>query len=108
MRMRLGYSKQTCQGEVVIKWHPGNHVYRLTFGIRCGECAPARMGPSASAGHTLIYGGVVLRGEFMGGNGAGSRHIYYLMQVISLHKGPSVWETTCLAGPEHFKSPGLL
>lgn len=52
-------------------------------------------GRSARAGHALIYVGTVLSGEFMGGNRAGSRNIYYLTQVISLHKGPGVWETAC-------------
>lgn len=48
----LGYSKQTCQGEAVIKWCSGDRVYRLTLGIHCGErvVTPARMGPALLLG----------------------------------------------------------
>lgn len=37
--VRLGHSRQPCQGEVTIQRHPGDCVYRLTFGICCGEHA---------------------------------------------------------------------
>lgn len=51
---------------------------------------------SARAGHALIYVGMVLRGGMVDGNGAGSRNTYYLTQVISLHKEPSVRKTAHL------------
>lgn len=54
-------------------------------------------GPLLAQNTPSFTGGVVPRGKFMGGSGTKSRHIYYLMQAISLHKGLSVWDTTCLA-----------
>lgn len=64
---------------------------------RACPCSSQDGACSARAGHTLIYVGMVLRGGMVDGNGAGSRNIYYLTQVISLHKEPSVRETAHLA-----------
>lgn len=41
----LGWSKQPCQRETVIRWHPGDCVRRLTFGIGERAVTPASMGP---------------------------------------------------------------